>query len=240
MPKELLYMKTARVMEEKILSSEWLPGYQLPTEMILCKELGVSHATLREAIRTLVDMDLLTVNNGVGTFVQHRSEMLLNTLTSLNSVGDMIRLSGAQPGAVCRQVEHVRPDEKIRRKLQLNEQELIVKVHRVRTADGKPIAVAVNIFPEKVCGNIFDDGIPGKIFDSLQLNFGIEIDYSMSKIKAVSGEEEEAQFAQSVLGPQIILMEQLHYSRKGKPVFFSYDYLNTDFISLEVKRRIRR
>lgn len=233
-------MRIARVMEEKILSREWEPGKQLPTEPVLCRELGVSHATLREAIRTLVEMDLLSVNNGVGTFVQRRSELLENTLTSLSSVGDMIRLSGARPGAICKLVEHVLPDESMCRKLRLGRQDTIVKVHRVRTADGKPIAVAVNIFPEKICGNIFDEGIPGKIFDSLQLNFGVEIDYSISKIKAVSGEEEDARFAQEILGRNIVLMEQLHYSRKGTPIFFSYDYLNTDFISLKIKRRIRR
>lgn len=240
MAKELLYMRTARIIEGKILSGEWHPGYKLPTETLLCREMGVSHATLREAIRTVEEMDLLTVNNGVGTFVQRRPGTLQNTLTSLNSVGDMIRMTGAKPGAVNRKVEHVRPDAKIRGKLKLRGEDIVVKVHRVRTADGKPMAVAVNIFPEKICGHIFDAGISGKIFDSLWLNFGIEIDYSMSQIKAVSGGEEDAAFAREVLGPPVVLMEQLHYSRRGNPIFFSYDYLNTDFISLNIRRKIRR
>lgn len=45
------------------------PGSQLPNENDLSQQLGVSRATLREAIRTLVSQGILEVYRGKGTFV---------------------------------------------------------------------------------------------------------------------------------------------------------------------------
>ena len=51
------------------VTQEFKPGQQLPGEMILSDQLGVSRATLREAIKTLVSQGVLTVYRGKGTFV---------------------------------------------------------------------------------------------------------------------------------------------------------------------------
>ena len=45
------------------------PGDRLPSEPDLARQLGVSRATLREVIRTLIERGLLVRRHGVGTFV---------------------------------------------------------------------------------------------------------------------------------------------------------------------------
>lgn len=45
------------------------PGEQLPNELILSTQLGVSRSTLREAIRTLALQGILDVYRGKGTFI---------------------------------------------------------------------------------------------------------------------------------------------------------------------------
>ena len=45
------------------------PGDKLPNEVELSRQLGVSRATLREAIRTLTAQGVLEVRRGKGTFV---------------------------------------------------------------------------------------------------------------------------------------------------------------------------
>ena len=47
----------------------WKPGEQLPGENDLSSQLGISRATLREAIRLLAAQGVLTVYRGRGTFV---------------------------------------------------------------------------------------------------------------------------------------------------------------------------
>ena len=55
----------SRIAVEKGLA----PGEKLPNEVELAQSLGVSRATLREAIRTLVAQGVLEVRRGKGTFV---------------------------------------------------------------------------------------------------------------------------------------------------------------------------
>jgi GntR family transcriptional repressor for pyruvate dehydrogenase complex len=67
-----------------IISGEWKVGQQLPPEVKLAKEFGVSRPTLREAIKQLSLMGLVEVCHGKGTFVTRpNNESFMRPLTSL-------------------------------------------------------------------------------------------------------------------------------------------------------------
>lgn len=60
---------TASAIKDLILSRGLHPGDPMPTEAELVDELGVSRSSVREAVRTLVALDILEVRHGTGTFV---------------------------------------------------------------------------------------------------------------------------------------------------------------------------
>ncbi len=72
------------------------PGDLLPSETLLCEELGCSRSAIREAIRALVTLDIVEVRHGYGTFVSDMSleplingmvfRTVLNTDTSLENL----------------------------------------------------------------------------------------------------------------------------------------------------------
>ena len=64
------------ITEDKIFA----PGEQLPNENVLSARLGVSRATLREAIRILASQGILDVYRGRGTFISQ-------DIYSLNDIG---------------------------------------------------------------------------------------------------------------------------------------------------------
>lgn len=55
--------------KDYILAKHLQPGDPLPTESQLCADLGVSRSSVREAVRTLVALDIVSVRHGHGTFV---------------------------------------------------------------------------------------------------------------------------------------------------------------------------
>lgn len=61
--------QTIQAVKELILNRGLRPGDPLPTEAELVELLEVSRSNLREAIRTLVTLDILEVRHGTGTFV---------------------------------------------------------------------------------------------------------------------------------------------------------------------------
>ena len=73
--RENLSQQTAQRLYTRIVAEKRLkPGDKLPNEVELSAQLGVSRATLREAIRTLSAEGVLEVRRGKGTFVSERVE----------------------------------------------------------------------------------------------------------------------------------------------------------------------
>ncbi|TBT83222.1 FadR family transcriptional regulator [Propioniciclava sinopodophylli] len=60
---------TVQGIKDLILARGLKPGDPMPTEAVLVEELGVSRSSIREAVRTLVALDILEVRHGTGTFV---------------------------------------------------------------------------------------------------------------------------------------------------------------------------
>lgn len=61
--------RTTTAIKELILTRGLKPGDPMPTENELVDVIGVSRSKLREAVRTLVALDILEVRHGTGTFV---------------------------------------------------------------------------------------------------------------------------------------------------------------------------
>ena len=75
MKKPNLSQQTARRLYSLIAAEkEFAPGEKLPNELDLSQRLGVSRATLREAIQSLTSQGVLEVRRGRGTFVSQRVE----------------------------------------------------------------------------------------------------------------------------------------------------------------------
>lgn len=85
---------TAKQIKAHILSAGLRPGDALPSESELCEQLNVSRSSVREAIRTLVTLEIVDVQHGRGTFVGEMSlQPLVETLAfrSVISPGDDFR-----------------------------------------------------------------------------------------------------------------------------------------------------
>lgn len=73
MERPSLSQQTARRLYSLIAAEKKIaPGEKLPNELELAQEMGVSRATLREAIRDLAAQGVLEVRRGRGTFVSER------------------------------------------------------------------------------------------------------------------------------------------------------------------------
>ena len=93
MKKPNLSQQTARRLYSLIAAEKKLsPGEKLPNEVELSQEMGVSRATLREAIRELATQGVLEVRRGRGTFVSQQVEEINDFgFSSLDQVKGQLR-----------------------------------------------------------------------------------------------------------------------------------------------------
>jgi GntR family transcriptional regulator len=64
-----LYAQLKEMLAERIDNGIWQKGQQIPSELALCDELGLSRPTVRQAIAELVNEGRLDIQKGRGTFV---------------------------------------------------------------------------------------------------------------------------------------------------------------------------
>jgi GntR family transcriptional repressor for pyruvate dehydrogenase complex len=63
-----------------VVHGKWKAGQQIPTERVLCQQLGIARNSLREALKAMELIGMLDSRVGEGTFVCPRSEFLSQPL----------------------------------------------------------------------------------------------------------------------------------------------------------------
>lgn len=234
MEKKLLYLKVKEEIERSINEGELQPGDRLPSEPELAKKYEVSRPTLREALKMLQREKILISRNGVGTYVNNRSDFIINPLSKLQSVGQMIKNRGYTESELDIKIYTREPEEDWKTQLQIDEP--VVVLERSRTANGDKVAFYYNIFPQSLVTGHFAGEFSGAIFDFLKNKMGINISYAITEICALNSSKVLDQNAIDVLGNEIILLKQLHFDDNDKPVFYSLDYLKNSVFKLFIKR----
>lgn len=79
--RESLSHQVFEQLKKEIIIGRWKPGEKIPSENELSEMLNVSRVTVREALQTLVALDLLEKKQGEGTFVKELSgELYIDAL----------------------------------------------------------------------------------------------------------------------------------------------------------------
>ena len=232
--KKLLYIRVKEEIERRILAGEIKPGDKLPSEPALAKEFEVSRPTLRESLKMLQREGTLISKNGVGTYVNERSSLIVNPLNKLRSLGEMIKRVGYKESETDVVLYTREAEPEWREKLWTEDP--VVVLERTRTADDQKVAFYYNIFPRDIAADHFDQGFSGALFEFLRDKMGISISYAMTEICAVGTTEERDLKARATLGDDLLLLKQLHYDAEDRAVFYSLDYLKSSVFQLFVIR----
>jgi GntR family transcriptional regulator len=233
---------TVTVREElagRIERGEWRPRQRLPSEPDLAASLGVSRATLREALRSLAEDGFVTRVQGSGTFVTHRPR-LRNNLDVNFGVTDLIRTMGMRPGSREVRVEEVAASEEDARRLGLEAGDGVVSVDRVRTADGRPVVFSVDMLPGALLA-----GRPAllarigqsSIYDLLERSLGIVVRQGVASLRPANADRRLAARLQVPEGALLLYVLQVDYDTEGRPVLLSHEHHLADAFEITVVRR---
>lgn len=142
-----LYKQLVRELRAGIQNGTYPEGSKLPTELELSVQYGVSRITVRSALKELSKENLVVSKQGKGTFVG-RKKMSRN-LSLATSFTQACREMGRTPGAKVLKWGMEDATEADIEALALPRDSQVVSIERVRYADGVPISVEVDRFPER-------------------------------------------------------------------------------------------
>ena len=149
-----LYYQLKEVLKQQIHAGHLAPHTAIPSEPELVAQYHVSRATVRQALTELVHEGLLYRQHGRGTFVCE-PRVQQHSVSELASFSDELRQRGLKPGGMLFVSELVRGSQSVRDQLRLTDEEQVVRLERVRTANDAPVAYEVNYLPYPRAGSVY-------------------------------------------------------------------------------------
>jgi len=176
-----LYLQLAKQVRAVIERGDVLPGAFMSGEFALAEEWGVSRPTVRRVIDELVNDGLVERRHGVGTLVV--SNEIKRQLT-LSGLFEDLNLDGRNPTTEVTGFARIRIDKEKARELELPNNAEVVRVQRVRSADGARLALLSNLLPLDIAAKISRRGLQGAGLYELLRNEGSEPTTGIQKVGA--------------------------------------------------------
>lgn len=231
-----LYLQVIDRMKQDIAAGVYREKEKLPSEFELAKALGVSRATLREALRLLEEDNIIVRRHGVGTFVNPKP-VFTSGIEQLTSVSDMIRQAGMEPGAIyLSTLESIASEDDIKR-FHCNDDDTIITIERVRTANGEPVVYCIDKVPSSYLPEDFLQRAESSIFSAIEESGETRISYAVTYIDPVGYHDEASPILECDPETALLVLKQLHYDEEDQVVLYSKNYFRADKFRFHVVRK---
>jgi GntR family transcriptional regulator len=233
-----LYTKVEETIAAEIADGEYRPGDRLPSEDELLRRFGVSRITVRRAVQNLVLRGLLEIRRGRGTFVlEPRIEAELTKLSGF--VEDM---NAAGRKASARVLSHgvVPATARIAEHLHLGRGTRVMRIERVRLADGLPVSFDQTWLPLSLGKKIVRNDLRRHpIFTLLEKKYGVSLLEADYALEAVAASAVVAEALQVPAGTPIFQIERSSRTTNCEPIDYEILSYRGDLVRF-VTRLFRR
>ncbi len=224
-----------RVLAERIAAGQLRPGQRLGAERALAADLGVSRATLRQALAVLADSGVVrrVPGRGGGTFVS--KDKIERDTSRVVGVPALLRSQGVVAGTQVLSARLSAADEPVARALGLRRGDLVVDLNRIRLADGSPIVVEHARFPADRFLGLLELPLGGSVYELLEEHFGTRPAEAVEQIEVVTASPDEAQVLDVPAGAPLLAITRTTSDAAGTPFEFSQDLFRGDRIRIVVR-----
>jgi GntR family transcriptional regulator len=217
------------------------PGERLPSEPDLARQLGVSRATLREAMRTFEGQGLIRRRQGVGTFVVSHTQVMESGLEVLESIESLAAKIGLNVSMGELKTTQIQAEKLEAEALAVEPGTALIKVSRVIQAENRPVAYLVDVLPEDILmPEDLKEGFTGSVLDLLLKRGSPLLVNSFTEIQAVAAPTEVARLLEIQRGDVLLLFTACLYSTAGKVADYSSSYFLPGYFHFHVVRRVER
>ncbi len=212
---------------------------RLPSEPDLARQMGVSRATLREAMRSFEGQGMIRRRQGVGTFVVGKVPVLESGLEVLESIETLAHRIGLSVKTSALHVERIEADEALARVLSLPVNSILTRVSRVIFTDSRPVAYLVDTLPEEFLTPLeLGSGFTGSVLDLMLRRGSPKLSTSRTEIRAITASSEVARALQVQRDDVLLQFIAYLYSDGGQIVDYSLSYFLPGYFRFHVVRRV--
>ena len=210
------YQRVATELRGEIDDGRWKAGDRIPTEVELSARFSVSRNTVRQALDLLHSMNLVTRQQGRGTFVATHG--LSHVIGELKSLTEVMRERGFVPGTegLDLVVDHRPPFDAAEHLMSSS----IWRVDRLRTADGRPFCNMSSWLPDAIGRRLSVERLAedGSLYRVLRDDLGILLSEATEIIRAEAATAPEASVLGIRRGAPVIVIYRWVSDNRGRPV----------------------
>ncbi len=218
-----IYIQIHDDIKRKIEENIWKVGDRIPSERELSLHFGVSRMTLRQAIQNLSDEGILERKVGSGTYVANRK--VQEKMTGTTSFTEIMLSQGRQPSSKVTSYFVTSPSSSEIEKLALSENQLVLRMERIRYADGIPICFELASIPETLINQFTKESITNSFYRILE-DEGFKIGGANQTISATEASEKIAEFLNIKRGDAVLRLRQVSFFDDGRP----FEYVRTQYV----------
>jgi DNA-binding GntR family transcriptional regulator len=208
-----LYHQMATAVEAAIMQGVLAPGEFLENEVALAGRLKVSRPTARQALQDLVERGLLVRKRGVGTQVAPAQIRRSVELTSLHD--DLVKAGRSVETRVLAHDSVAAPAD-VAEAMGRAEGDPVVRLRRLRLADGQPLAVMTNFVPVELAPKP-EELERGGLYAALRVR-GAQPKAARQRIGARIARAEESRLLEEPARAPVLTMERTAFDSLGQAI----------------------
>lgn len=212
------YFQLKQYIIEEIKTGRWKPGQQIMPEIKICDIYKISRTVIRQTYQELVNEGYLIKRKAKGTFVAEPkiNENLVQSL--IGFFEDMTARGYKVKNDVLWQKKE-QATQKIATNLNLELNEDVITIGRVRKINDEPLVLVRTYIPYKLCPKLLNEDLTSKsLYSYLEEKYNLKIGKGIRFIEAIVAKEEEAKLLNIKKGAPLLFIESISYLKNDKPL----------------------
>ncbi|RKX80393.1 MAG: hypothetical protein DRP58_13275 [Spirochaetes bacterium] len=202
-PRLPLYHRIENDLKNKIFSGQYKTGEMLPSERELIEIYKVSRLTAREAVSRLANQGLVEKVQGKGTYVS--TPQRENRMGSLYSGGEEILMRYYEITTKVLDLRIMVPDAIVSKNLNLQSEEEVVYLERLRYANNNPVALIKSYLPHRSVPNLEQVDFTNKsLYQTLEETYRMQLYDANETIEAVKADERSSELLEIKRGTALL------------------------------------
>ena len=213
------------------------PGDPLPSERELAERYDVARMTVRAEITRLAAEGMVARVQGRGTFV---AEARVAQAAALSSFTEDMRARGLTAGSQVLGQGTIPADDLVAGRLGIAPGAPVVRVRRVRTADGEPMALEEAFLAADRFGALAGEDLEGaSLFTVLEERFGARFPVADQQVVAVEIVGEDANLLRVAPGRAGLKFHTILFDADERPLAYAWSLFRGDRYEIRLRQERR-
>lgn len=205
-------------------------GEKIPTEIEIMEQYNVSRITVRRAIEELVEERYLIKKQGKGTFViKNKIERKLTYSyknTQPISFTKELELNNIIPSAQVIDLKIIDPIEEFNKMLNINLNDKLIYMKRLRLANNIPTAIEINYFSYTYFEELLNKNLTGSLYKILEEDFKVFPNKNLKlELEVVKANDEQSKLLNIPISEPLFLFFGITADNNNNPIHIAKRYL---------------